>query len=301
MRKRDDNMEKWAEFGSYFSSQILNDVQKYSKYANRETGFVNLDSQHKSFAPGLYVLGGVPGMGKTTFVWQLCEQLAERGEPIIYISYEMSRLDLYAKSVSRRLREKIISGQIPANQQLSAIEFKSGLSNIGVSQTLQELCGEHLPISVYSANETDTVEEITKLLTTKISECKTAPVVVIDYLQIVPNKENSIKLGIDKVVTNLKNFQRDTNTTFILISSISRAFYDKPLTFEALKESGGIEYSADVIWGLQSASKSSDKQQTPRAVQLVTLKNRMGNMYLATFDYYPESDLFIPSETNWEW
>ena len=241
-------------------------------------------------------------MGKTTFVWQLCEQLAKRGENIIYISYEMSCLDLFAKSVSRRLREKIISGEIPPNQQLSSTEFKSGLSNVGVSQILNELCNERLSINVYSANETDTAEEIIKLLTTKISECNTAPVVVVDYLQIIPHKENNLKMGIDKTVTRLKNFQRDTNTTFILISSISRAFYGKPLTFEALKESGGIEYSADVVWGLQFPPKSSDiKPQIPRNIQLVALKNRMGNEYSVTFDYYPDSDLFVSSEVNWDW
>lgn len=293
---------KWSSFREHLCSQILEDITQYSKYANRKTGFANLDAQHKFFAPGLYILGGVSGMGKTTFVWQLCEQLAKQGEFIAYVSYEMSQLDLLSKSISRRLREKIISGEVPSNQQLSSMEFKSGLSNLSTTQILKELDKEHLPISIYSANETDTVEKILQQLAHKISEWKVAPVVVIDYLQIIPHQENNSKLGIDKIVTKLKNFQRDTNTTFILISSISRAFYGKSLTFAALKESGGIEYSADVIWGMQFSPKSSrdDHQQIPRTIQIVTLKNRMGNEYVVTFDYYPDSDLFVDPDT-WNW
>ena len=58
--------------------------------------------------------------------------------------------------------------------------------------------------------------------------------------------------------------------TIIVISSVNRANYMQPIDFESLKESGGIEYSADVIWGLQlqclndsmfdSAQKTKEKR-----------------------------------------
>ncbi len=47
------------------------------------------------------------------------------------------------------------------------------------------------------------------------------------------------------------SFRRKTNTTFIVISSLNRANYHTEISFESFKETGSIEYSADVIWALQ--------------------------------------------------
>jgi replicative DNA helicase len=83
--------------------------------------------------------------------------------------------------------------------------------------------------------------------------------------------------------------------------------------FESFKESGGIEYTADVIWGLQldvmnddifnSEKKLKEKRETvriakkqrPRKIQLVCLKNRYGiSNYECGFNYDPVYDLFLP-------
>ncbi len=98
----------------------------------------------------------------------------------------------------------------------------------------------------------------------------------------------------------------------LVISSLNRSNYIAPIDFESFKESGGIEYTADVVWGLQlsimnnAAFNSSQeiikkreivrvaKAEIPRKLQLVCLKNRYGrSSYECDFDYYPESDLFV--------
>lgn len=75
---------------------------------------------------------------------------------------------------------------------------------------------------------------------------------------------------------------------------------------------GGIEYTADVVWGLQlkcldEAVFASDKNQqekrnriaqakaeTPRKIKFVCIKNRYGiSNYSCAFDYYPQYDLFV--------
>ena len=70
------------------------------EYGKRETGYANIDAE-QIFTPELYVLGGLPTLGKTTFAWQLLEQLARRGEKCIYCSYEMSEFELFTKSLMR--------------------------------------------------------------------------------------------------------------------------------------------------------------------------------------------------------
>lgn len=76
-----------------------------------------------------------------------------------------------------------------------------------------------------------------------------ALVIVLDYLQIVPvrKKEVSAKQGIDEIVRNLKNFQRETSATFIVINSFNRRNYGQQVAFESFKESGNIKYLADVV------------------------------------------------------
>lgn len=74
---------------------------------------------------------------------------------------------------------------------------------------------------------------------------------MVDYLQIIPSEKEGMKQSIDDIVHKLKIFQRQTNTTFIIVSSFNRTNYNLPAYFESFKESGSIEYSADVIWAMQ--------------------------------------------------
>ena len=83
------------------------------------------------------------------------------------------------------------------------------------------------------------------------------PVVFIDYLQILQPEQDekgrtqTTKETVDTTVTELKRISREQGLTVFVISSVNRANYLTPIDFESLKESGGIEYTADVIWGLQ--------------------------------------------------
>ena len=121
--------------------------------------------------------------------------------------------------------------------------------------------------------------------------------------------KDSSKLGVDDSVRKLKKFQRDTNTTFIVISSFNRTNYTQSVSFESFKESGNIEYTADVVWALQlnilnsinpsnitDSRKKIDeaKKKQPRQIQLKCLKNRQGTNYECFFNYYSAHDYFKP-------
>mgnify|MGYP007102023582 FL=1 len=91
--------------------------------------------------------------------------------------------------------------------------------------------------------------------------------------------------------------------------------YLTPIDYESFKESGGIEYTADVIWGLQLQVINDDifdkeaklkqkrekvkaaKRATPRDIEFVCLKNRYGESnYSCQFHYYAQFDYFVPVE-----
>ena len=77
-------------FKNYLKQDFKAEIEESKKYAERKTGFENID-EHQIFSSGLYLLGATPAAGKTTFAWQMAEQLAKKGEICIYCSYEMSR------------------------------------------------------------------------------------------------------------------------------------------------------------------------------------------------------------------
>lgn len=290
----------------YFSERLDSDIEKTKAFAKRKTGFSNID-EYQIFSPGLYIIGATPAAGKTTFCWQLLEQLAENGENVIFCSYEMSALELYSKTLARNLflRDR--------NSKLTAADIRRGSLSATLQTLKQELKNDKnlKGVNLFELRE-ENVDDLLRLIRPHCTGKEKSPVVCIDYLQIVPSSDNkrltTDKMKIDDIVHKLKTFQRETNTTFIVVSSFNRTNYAQQVSFESFKESGGIEYSADVIWAMQlnavneltggeSVSQVREhfenaKKQQPREIQLKCLKNRQGQNYDCFFNYYSAHDLF---------
>ncbi len=300
---RDALPTKRTTFANFFANDFNAEIDDMKTYAKRLTGFDNLDAA-QFFSPGLYVIGATPAAGKTTFCWQLLEQLARRGEFCIYCSYEMSRLELFSKSLAREIFRRA-----PLTT-LTAAGIRRGDWSAELDHVRADFAASQINLSVLELQD-ETVDELLAMLKPLCSDKQRAPVVCLDYLQIVPTSRESTKLGIDDSVRKLKKFQRDTNTTFIVISSFNRMNYAQSVSFESFKESGNIEYTADVVWALQlfvlnsinSANLADNrkrindaKNQQPRQIHLKCLKNRQGTNYDCFFQYFSAHDCFVPCE-----
>ena len=294
---------KKFSFADFFANHFQAEVDEMKNYADRRSGFENLD-RLQLFSPGLYVIGATPAAGKTTFCWQLLGQLARQGETCIFCSYEMSKLELFSKSVARELFRRVPS------TDLTAADVRRGAWSVQLENVVNDFAAAELNLSVLELQD-ESVDDLLSLLKPLCSDKANAPVVCLDYLQIVPTSKDSAKLGIDDSVRKLKKFQRDTNSTLIVISSFNRDNYIKSVSFSSFKESGNIEYTADVVWALQlnvlnhlnfgslsDARKQIDdaKKIQPRQVQLKCLKNLQGTNYECFFNYFSAHDCFIPCE-----
>ena len=299
------NVQKSLDFVDSFANLFKPEIEKNKAFANRSTGFSNLDKL-QIFSPGLYVIGATPAAAKTTFCWQLLEQLANNGETCIFCSYEMSFLELLCKSAARNL---FIHDR---NTSLTASQIRRGGWSASLDSVIKDFASSELNLKIFQLQD-ESVDDLFNLLLPFCSD-NSAPVVCLDYLQIIPHNKDNQKLGIDDTVRKLKNFQRNTNTTFIVISSFNRTNYTQPVAFESFKESGGIEYSADVVWALQldvlnhikagsdipltRKKISAAKEQQPRHIQLKCLKNRQGSDYHCFFNYFSAHDLFEPCDDS---
>ena len=222
------------------------------------TGFNGLDKLLEGgLYEGLYIVGAISSLGKTTFVLQMADQIAAAGQDVIIFSLEMARSELIAKSISRltykRAQRKadakttrgITTGKryaMYSDTEISIIEaareeyrkisgrlwIREGVGNIGAEQVRAEI-KRHIAIT------------------------GRVPVIVIDYLQILApyDMRATDKQNTDKTVLELKRISRDYKLPVIGISSFNRDNYLAPVNMAAFKESGAIEYSSDVLIGLQ--------------------------------------------------
>jgi replicative DNA helicase len=117
------------------------------------------------------------------------------------------------------------------------------------------------------------------------------------------------KQNTDKAVFELKRLSRDLKIPVIGISSLNRENYNCTISMTAFKESGAIEYSSDVLIGLQFEKMSEIlgkedvritaesinilKRADPRKIELKILKNRNGATGDSIkYDYYPKFNYF---------
>ncbi len=286
------------------------------------TGFPWWDSEQPLYQ-GFYVLGAIASLGKTSMVWNISQSAAENCVTVLYFSFEQTPLELYSKALSRRIFEN------KSNQHVyTAIEIRQGKAN-GTSELTQELdafakdVGDRL--HVIECDMYTTVEHIMDEISTFIEETQTKPLVIIDYLQIIyPTAVNGriptdARMNIDHIVKSLKQFQKENGLVLMAICSLNRANYMTPVDFESFRESSSIEYTADVVLGLNLAlildkdfeTKTSGKgtkdttvtdkrlmvmkaKEAPiRDIVLKAVKNRFGRASFSMyFEYEPAYETF---------
>ena len=279
------------------------------------TGYPTLDElSGGGLHAGLYVIGAISSLGKTTFTAQLADQAAESGHDVLFFSLEMSQLEMRAKSLSRLTWLLNQADAVPAST------ISKGTMPDIVFQAIdayKERIGDR--VSVIEGNFRCDISFIGDYVRNYIRKNRGGsgerPTVVIDYLQILqPSQDNpwqTTKQTVDASVTELKRLSRELGIPVIVVSSINRTNYTRAIDFESFKESGGIEYTADVVWGMQLACLNEDvftkkdnitaqrqrikaaKEEAPRKIELVCLKNRFGKTGDSCFfDYYAAYDYF---------
>ena len=296
----------------YLDTLMRGEIEKFKEGRGRKTGFSNLDREAGGLYPGLYVIAAISSLGKTSFALQAADQIAAAGNEVIYFSLEQSRLELVSKSLAR------YTYNTDPVHAATALQIRQGAIDDGILDAIADYKATIADrLSIVEGNFSCNVSFIREYTRQYMQRTGTKPVIFIDYLQILqgePEKRQSTKELIDSTVTELKRISRELDITVFVISSLNRANYLVPVSFESLKESGSIEYSADVIYGLQlrcindslfsKEGKLKEKRErirqaktaNPREIELLCLKNRYGvSSFSCYFNYYPANDLFIPA------
>lgn len=262
------------------------------------TGFPTLDrSLNGGLFNGLFVLGAVPGLGKSTLALQIAYNLSGRGYPVLYFALEMNRAWITAKALCRTDFALHRQPGFQAADLLSmGKHFTDGeWERINQARELVERDGRNLYLYEQGPELTN-IGQIRRHIQQFREQYRAAggtrPIlVVVDYLQILTPRDTSLKFSdkqiVDDNVRELCAIRDQEQVMILLISALNRFSYNREISLESFKESGSIEYSADVILGMQyqgmertrgknAFSLEEAKARNPRKLELTLLKMRYG-------------------------
>lgn len=307
----------------YSGTNALKRLQKYiaDEKSIISTGFKQLDvALEGGLYAGLYTLGAISSLGKTTLTLQIADQVAMQNNDVLIFSLEMATNELIAKSISRLSYLNVLEKKQKENYAKTARAILNGTLNYSSEEraiisdcfyTYEKFANN---IFIREGVFNLSVKDVRLMIEDHIRYRNKKPFVIIDYLQILApiNDRATDKQKVDENISELKRISRDFNIPIFIISSLNRTSYTNKIDLNSFKESGSIEYSSDVVLGLEfacmeqtsqkdtskvSAKIQEAKKETIRNIQLVVLKNRFGKVgskidfsYFTLFNYFKEID-----------
>lgn len=323
-----------SAFGIAVDAEALLEEMQYSCPKYIPTGFSELDNVLSGgLTASLYVLGAMPSLGKSTFLINMSEKIACGGKTaVLYFSLEMPADHIargtfcrclfnagnglskakYLVTAAELLKEneiEKIKGQVSSDILAAAFEqYKTIGENFYVIDRnyINEYTQKKSTIAASFVRKyvEDFIKKEEQLAKENKKKEKRNVVVIMDYLQLLSPEENmknpTERAIVDHSIAELWQTAHKNKIPVITISSINRASYSEPITLTSFKESGGIEFSADIVWGLQlkgageKNNNVTDNSKDRRDMQLVVLKNRYGSRdHSIGFKFHTKFGMFI--------
>ena len=295
--------------------RFKNYIDNSASYPGIKTGFQALDEElDGGLYPGLYIIGAISSLGKTTFIMQMVDQIAKNEDvDILVFSLEMSKYELMAKTVSREIA--LVTDTAMTTTRKTTIGILKGAryknyteeENNYIFNAEERYRDFGKKIFVFEGIGDIKAETIRKTTENHIKITGRTPIIIIDYLQIIApiDIRATDKQNTDRAVLELKRLSRDISSPVIAISSFNRENYTAPASMASFKESGAVEYSSDVLLAMQirNIDKIEMKDRPKyiekikgdymRPIDLCILKNRNGKSGgRIWFDYWAIWNLF---------
>ena len=284
------------------------------KYEPIPTGITDID---RALGGGfmrqwLVLLGAAPGAGKTALAQWIFEGMAKRGQSVLFLNLEMSREQILARSIARIAAQN--GDKVKPTEILQGYQWTIEQED-AILTAAEAYKRDIAPRMVYNPDGvTADLDGILAYLETETERAQAAgnpaPLVVLDYLQIVTGKEREDDAAIIKrAVRGLKDYAIRNNTTvFVIIAHNRAANSSGNVTMESGRDTSALEYSADLQLGLAftkclkrngKPGKSLD-DLTPEERRFITLKVTKGRFATpgAEVDLYFNGETMTYSQTT---
>lgn len=220
------------------------------------TGISDLDRalQGGFIRKTLVFLGAAPGMGKTALSQWIFENMATAGHDVLYINLEMDRAQLIARSLSRYCWKY-------QKKDISALEVLRGYAwtedkREAITEAADRYGREVAPHFIYNpegvTNSIDAIEDAMKKETARIkAQGKPAPLICIDYLQLIDSGNRDALEGMKEVIFRLKDFAiKNSTVVFVIMANNRQSNRTGTAELESGRDTSTLEYSGDIVLGL---------------------------------------------------
>lgn len=253
------------------------------------TQLKDIDKLIGGYKPGkLYLVAGRPGMGKSSLVLQSAIEAARLGKQVLYFSREMPAVELVGRMVSF---ESGIDSNLIENGTLSKDQWAQFYNALQIV--------EEWPI--YIDDKTRTIEGIRAK--TVLQSAKGLDLLIVDYVQRVLTdiKYQNRDSEVGAVGTELKSISIEQELPVIAVASLNRqceSRADKRPMLSDLRESGNLEYDADVVMFLYRDEVYNKKTDFPNLAELEVAKQRGGRTGILQLYFKKHLTKFIDLEIN---
>lgn len=241
-----------------------------------------------NFSPGLAILAGRSGMGKTSLGIQIAVDCASRGRHVLFVSFEQSATGLASRILCQWggvNNNHIRTGTLGSDEKQALVEASD------------QLAGAHLEIVSPAGVDLDHIRR----LAFEQKRKNDLQLLVIDYLQLI-EPENPTAPRQEQLATmtrQLKGLARELNIAVLCLAQLNRGV-DRP-ELANLRESGMIEQDADVVLLIHRPEVYSNDADDHGQAVLICAKNRNG----PTRDYHLTWDAltttFTPARLPDDW
>lgn len=233
----------------------------------------------------LYILAARPAVGKSSFAQGVGFALASDGLPTLFLSLEMSDLEVADRGVAcagRVSYSALLTGQMDSENWTRASDAMESLSK--------------LPFYV-----DDQPAQTLRDIRIKAKSIKGLKVLVLDYLQLCAStrRDGNRNSEIEELSRGLKALAKELDIAVIALSQLNRDVerrVNKRPTLSDLRDSGAIEQDADVVMFLWPVREFAGTGR--RIVGLGIDKNRQGRLGEIALDFHGDTQRWNESTAD---
>lgn len=219
---------------------------------------------------GLTVIGARPGEGKTSIANSICAYAAAAGHATEILSMEVSNADCIVKIACTAAKVpylSVISGNMSTAQKGRLYDAIAKLSK--------------LPLRVDDRNDW-TIAKIRSHLKKRRAAGDPLKLLAVDYLQMFTStaKNQRRDLELSEITRGLKAITVEFDLHILLLSQLSRDHVKQGVMprLSDLRDSGGIESDASMVWLLWQDFARDTEDSLERRSKIIMAKHRNGKI-----------------------
>jgi len=213
------------------------------------------------------VVNGATGAGKTSFAVAIASHAAKHGVPAVYLSLELDGEEMAARLFAIEAGvpwSSLLYGgsrdSLDAATEMALVARKKEWPLLVMTQDHRRLKYEEVGHYVAALRK-----KYASRLADSDGELNQPCLLVVDYIQLLDTDEDrmDVRARVGAAATYLRAVARDQHAAVLVVSSVSRAHYDRltghggggfklgrgdpAMLLASAKESGDLEYSADNV------------------------------------------------------